>query len=372
MKRKVTFMGKSSETEPNDFNTESKFRFDINLFELASQVLKRRRLVIGTSFAITVIVAVLLFMQPNRFTSTATILPSGKSTGNMSALKSLVGLSGPMLSADENSSVLFPVILQSNLIAEQILDRTYNFTHHSQSRELSLKEYLEQTDRDKLRKGLRSITTIRANQKTGEIALGIETEFPGFSQAILTEYIERLEDFNLNKRKSSARNNEMYLARQIKTSAAELEMAEDALESYQLANLDWANSGSPEIMKELGRLRRIAEAKSSTDLMLQQQYTMAKLDAQKDVPIVRILDSPSLPTQKSGPFRRNIILMAGVLSFGFMAFLVMLFEIIKTGILGKNKDDLDDFTGQLRESFPLTDKLYEKIKSRQTKSVITP
>ncbi len=354
--------------------TESKNAiFDINLFNLGKQVLKRKKFICVISFAITLITATFLLLQPNMFTSKATVLPSGKSGGNMSTLKSLVGLSGSMMMSDENSSALFPVILKSNLVAKAILGRTYTFTHRDKERTLTLPDYFGESDPDRQRIALRGITTIKANQKTGEISLGVETEFPGFSQTVLTAYIEQLEDFNLYKRKSSAKNNEVYLARQLKTMKNELESAEDILEVYQLANLDWANSGSPEIQKELGRLRREVEGKSSAYIMLQQQYEMAKLDAQKDVPIVRILDAPSLPTQKSGPFRRNIILMAGLISLMLLVFGVMLWEVIKDSISGKNRDDFDDFQNGLKDAFPRTEKLYHRITaSRQSDTIVTP
>jgi uncharacterized protein involved in exopolysaccharide biosynthesis len=366
MPRRVIFK-ESSETATETTS------FEINLFHLGKQVLKRRRFIAITTFVTTLLTAAYLFLQPNLFTSTATILPSGKAGGDMSALKSLVGLGTPMMMSDENSSALFPVILKSNLVAEAILDKTYVFSHKGEKRSLSLPAYFDETDLDRLRKALREITTVKASQKTGEIALGVETEFPGFSREILSAYIVQLEDFNLNKRKSSARNNEVYLARQLTAMKSELEEAEDRLEIYQLANLDWASSGSPEIQKELGRLRREVEGKSSAYIMLQQQYEMAKLDAQKDVPIVRVLDAPSLPTQKSGPFRRNIILMTGLMSFMLLVFGVLMWEIAQSSLSGKNKEDFNELQGDILAAFPRTRTMYDRIRtSRNKDTIVTP
>ncbi|MEZ5357611.1 MAG: GNVR domain-containing protein [Candidatus Zixiibacteriota bacterium] len=368
MSRKVIFKDgvESTATE----NTSA--TFELNVFDMGRSLLRRKRLLFGGSFIVTVLYAAYLLLQPNLFTSTAVILPSGKSTGGMSALTSLVGLSAPMLSSDENSSTLFPVILQSNLIAEAVLSKTYLFTYRGKDMAMSLPEYFDQRDPDKQRKALRDITTVRTNQKTGEIALGVETSYPGFSQAILAEYLRQLEDFNLNKRKSSAKDNASYLATQIVKVNAELKEAEDNLESYQLTNLDWAGSTSPEIQKEMTRLRREVEVKTSTYTMLQQQYEMAKLDAQKDVPIVRLLDSPSLPTQKSGPFRRNMILMTGFMTFFLLAFGILVWDIVQKSLSGKNRNDFDDFTGGMRDAFPRTEKLYKKIvTSRLTRSIVS-
>lgn len=376
MSRKVILKDRMENEQSDTYdakdNPTASTTFELNLFDMARSLLRRKILLFGGSFAITLVTAAFLLLQPNLYTSTATILPSGKSTGNMSALKSLVGLNAPMMSSDENSSALFPVILQSNLVAEAVLEKEYTFTHRGKEQTLTLPEYFDQADPDRQRKALRDITTVRANQKTGEIALGVETAYPGFSQSILAEYIRELEDFNLNKRKSSAKENAEYLARQLADVQTELEAAEDRLEAYQLSNLDWAISSSPVIQKELGRLRRDVEVKSSTYSMLQQQYEMAKLDAQKDIPIVRLLDRPSLPTQKSGPFRRNMILMTGFISFCLIAFAIIVWDIIRRGVYGRNKDDFDDFQNSLKEAFPRTEQLYKKIKtSRITRSTFS-
>ena len=374
MSRKMIFTESTESGSPRSETSagNNPITFEINLFDLIGRLLKWKKIIFGASFGITIITAVLLFMQPNLYTSTAIILPSGKSDGNMSALKNLVGLSGSMMMSDENSSSLFPVILQSNLIADELMQESYAFTHKGKQMTLTLPEYFDQADPDLRRKALRDITTIEANQKTGEIALGVETAYPGFSQAILAEYLRQLEDFNLNRRQSSAKNNEEYLARQLEANKIELEAVEDALEEYQLANLDWAGSGSPEIMKELTRLRREVEGKSSAYIMLQQQYEMAKFDAQKDVPIVRTLDTPSLPSRKSGPFRRNIILMTGLLSLGLISFMFLLWEIVQDSMKGKNRQDFDTLQSELRKSFPRANRAIARLTNvRKKDSIVT-
>lgn len=362
MSRKVTFKGNVPDANSSGFadyeNTSDPsnapaYRFEINLLELARIIMGRRRMVIGVTLGVMMAVSLYLFIQPNLYTSTATILPSGKGKG-LSDLTSLVGLGDPLAHPDENSSILFPVVLRSNLIIDAVSDRIYSFSHQGQTRTLTVSDYFGIDNRDRLRKALKDITTIRSDNQTGEIYVGVETRYPALSRAILKNYLDRLEDFNRHKRRSSARDNEAYLSRQLGDIKRELQAAEDSLEAFQMANLDWAISGSPEILKELGRRQRDVQAKSATYGLLTQQYEMAKLEAQKDIPIVRILDEPSMPVMKSGPFRRNIIILSGVLSFMFMVMFLIIRHLIGQVVASGNREDYEALRDDLERAFPRT------------------
>lgn len=347
------------------------FRFDINLFELGSMTLHRRRLIAMVVLTAMIVTTGYMFLQPNRYTSQATVLPSGKTNNNMSALKNLVGLGDATAVSEENSSLLFPLILQSNLIVDGVLSKTYTFSHKSKTMSLTPSEFFSQDNPDKLRRSLREITSISLNRQTGEIVIGVETKYPEFSQALLREYLAKLEDYNLNKRRSSARENERYLAHQIEKVSGELQAAENALEAYQLTNMDWLNTSSPEILKELARLQREVDTKSSTYQMLTQQHETAKLEAQKDIPIVSILDEPSLPTMKSGPFRRNVILFSGALAFIFACMAISAKTLIKQGITGRNQADYDIFRQDIENSFPRASRIINRIGTTFNNKAVT-
>jgi uncharacterized protein involved in exopolysaccharide biosynthesis len=303
-----------------------------------------------------------MFLQPNLYTSQSIILPSGKNTnGNVNALKSLVGLAGPMAVTDENSSALFPVVLRSNLVADGVLGKTYTFHDGTKTKSLTLGQYFDEDNPDKLRKYLRSVTSASSDKQTGEIYVSVETAYPELSQAVLTEYLSQLEDFNTNKRRSSAKSDAEYLTRQLETVGAELRTAEDNLETFQSHNMDWNGTSSPEISKEIGRLQREVDVKSGTYTMLSQQLESAKLDAQKDAPIVRILDAPSLPTLKSGPFRRNVILFSGVLAFMILAAVILVQDIIRQGISGANQGDYSAFRDDVKRSFPRAERIFNRL-----------
>lgn len=342
---------------------EISHQYQIDPVAIARLMLRRRWLILAVCGLTVMATTVFMLAQPNLYTSSATILPSGNSD-SYSPLKAFIGLASGLSMADEKPSALFPVILRSNLVVDAVLSKTYEFASDGESRVVTLSEYFGVDDQDRLRRALRSVMTIDTDARTGEITLAVQSEYARLSQAIVSEYLAQLEEYNLSKRRSRAGDNQVYLEGQLAQARSELSQAEEALQQYRLSNLNWAGTTSPVIMANLGRLQREVEVHSRAYLLLQEQYEMAKFEAQKDIPIVNILDQPSLPTQKSGPYRRNIIILSGVVSLGLVMLGIFVFELIQQGISGPNRAAYDSLRGDLVNAFPRLSKSLARTGSR--------
>ena len=257
-----------------------------------------------------------MVLTPTRYRSHASILPSG-SRDRLSGLMDIAGQFGVggSASADENSSALYPSILRSDLVRDGILKQQYEIVSQGNHRTIQLPEYFDTDDPTELRSSLSRTTSIGEDKKLGIIRLGVETTDPQLSQAVLSEYLTQLETYLRFKRRSQARENEIYLTDQRALRSIELAQAEDSLQQFMKVNRNWRTSSDPQLQTELARLRREAELQVKTYLLLSQQLELARLEVQKDIPIVRVLDEPSLPTRKSGPRRTFTTMLAGCLAF---------------------------------------------------------
>jgi uncharacterized protein involved in exopolysaccharide biosynthesis len=331
------------------------------LIHITRVLLKNIRWIAGVVLAVMILAAVIIFLTPNKYTSYASILPTGNQD-NLSALRMLTGMGFGGLDISENSSALFPDIIISNRIQDSVLAKKYTFEHDGEEMTLSLKEYFDIGRPERLRSALGGITTIETDKKTGIIYLGIRTKYPELSQKVLQQILAELENYNLNVRSSQAKESERYLAREMKLRAAELEASEQSLLEFQEANQDWYVSTDPEILITLARLKRDIEINSTTYSLLREQYELARLNAQKDVPIVQVLDTPTLPTLKSSPRRVITILLAGmvafILSFGF--FIVA--DAFKKAGRDIGEDSLDNLSDDLARAFPVVNRLLIKRK----------
>lgn len=320
------------------------------LVELTRLVIRRWKPLVVASAAAMIVTAVIMVFTPNWYVSTASLLPSGK-TDNMSALKEAVGITNPG-TVDENSSVLFPVVLQSRTIADGVLGRTYRIEHEGRNLTIKPTEYFETTDPDELRQSLAEVTSVSIEKKTGDIHLEVESKYPRLSQALARAYLDELEDFNINRRKSMAKENTRYLEGQILRAHDSLRFAEDKLAEFRRRNADWAGNTNYEILSELTRLQREAEVKAAAYVYLQQQLEMARLDVQRSVPITRVLDQPSLPTLKSRPRRTLSVLLAGFAAFMISLVVVLLQEYLRREQEGPAAIAYQELRSDISRSFP--------------------
>ena len=95
------------------------------------------------------------------------------------------------------------------------------------------------------------------------------------------------------------------------------------------------------------------------------EFERAKFDAQKDVPIIQILDSPSLPTQISSPHRALILFLVIVISLFLVVFMVIIYEGFKKHSRGQEKEVLNEIKNDLQNTFPTISKYIFRIKSQE-------
>ncbi len=333
---------------------------EINPLELARDLLRHSRLIVGVTLAAGLIAAVAMLLAPNKYTSHASILPSGGSQklGGIMGLAGSLGI-GPASGADENSSMLYPSILKSNVVRDGVLAEHYP----TQNGSVTLDDYFEIEDPNELRAALSRMTSVAVDKKLGVISLGVETTDPVLSQAVMGAYLERLEDYLNNKRRSQAAENEDYLERQQAQGRAELTAAEEQLKEFMKSNRNWSISDDPELQTELARMKREVTLKSETYLLLTQQLEMARLDSRKDVPIVRVLDPPSLPTVKSGPARTSTTIFASLLAMSLVIMAVAAGHLMRKMLQAAGRQSVNALREEFERSVPASRRLISLVRS---------
>lgn len=290
----------------------------------ARLLVARRRALMVATFGAALLAAIVSLILPPIYTSRATLLPTGR-VDKMADLKSLAGLGG-LASQDESSSELFPTILQSRTIADGVLDGNYQVLGDEGVTQTTLRKYFKLDDPERLRQALAGIVSIDKDKKTGVIALAVESESPELSQQVARRYIEQLDQFNTLKRRSQAGERARYLEQQVSRSTDQLRAAEDSLEAFQRVNRNWIGGDDPEVGKIVSRLTREVEIQTQGYGYLRQQLEMARLDAQKDIAVVSVLDEPSLPTIRTSPRRALLTLFGAVMGFAAMLLWILLGE----------------------------------------------
>ena len=297
--------GSSRQTSPVTFE---------QLFQLC---VKRYRFVLGLAIACAVLTAGVSLLVPNKYTATATTLPTssgGSYNGLMALADKVPGLDMMGLgTSNQSPTVLDPDILGSRMIAGHVLEKEYSLTDNDRIVTKNLYEYFEQDNPDYAYDKLQQITSIGYNKKTGVINIAVTTEDPDLSAQVANAYVHQLDEFNRNERKTSAGQNREFIEKRMAEASVELTIAEEDLRIFRSNNLNYYNSTAPGLQLEHARLLREVELKNEVYLTLAQQRELAAIQEKKETPIIQVLDAAKPPSIKSGPPRTRITL------FGLLA-----------------------------------------------------
>jgi uncharacterized protein involved in exopolysaccharide biosynthesis len=322
-------------------------------------VLRYKKLTYAITAASVSLTLVICLLIPNKYTSTAALLPT-TNNDQISDLKELaagtlgdLGL-GSLKQVSDQSSALYPQILSSRTVSEAILKRSYQYDDDGEQKSITLSEYVDQPNIDLELAALSELVGIWQDRKTGMVYLSVTTTYPELSAHIVHAYLDELNDYNVNKRQSKAQANQQFMARRLDEIKHELANAEDSLLAFKEQNRNFDNSGDPELQLELQRRERLAMVKSEEFGFLTKQHELARIDAVKDIPVVNVLDSGSVPIMKSWP-RRSIYLLGALLGSLFGGIVLSLW----LDISGKRR-----FRDQFSRTLHSPDIQYSRLEER--------
>ena len=331
MGKRLRFLGRppggASDSSINSFASQISPEMQFSFFGVLRVLFHHRRWLVGVTLAAGILTAAISLFIPNTYTATASLLPSGRGDA-LSKLKGVTGLSFLDLAkgaaGSEGSSELFPSILSSAAVRDAILARRYTYRDGDAVVSHTMREYLDAPTQDDARNELTRLTRINSDFKTGVVNLSFESAHPTLSALVAQAYIDELEKFNRTQRTTQAGEYAKYLAGQLAETHSRLTDAESALTGFRLANREWMSSTEPELREEVARLEREVELSAQMYAFLSQQHEVARGEAQKETPVVQVLDRPSPPELKTGPRRTLMTLtaMLAALTLAAMATLV--------------------------------------------------
>lgn len=164
-----------------------------------------------------------------------------------------------------------------------------------------------------LRKGLRKLASdvdLTVDRETGTVTVSATLRDPYDAAAVANLYVEAMDRFNRRVRRTQARAGREFLESRVQRVTADLQTAEDALQTFYERNMGWRTS--PRLTIEEGRLRRVIETRTELRSELVRQLEMARLDEVNSTPLLSVVDSASAPLWKHSPLAAPLILAAMV------------------------------------------------------------
>lgn len=297
------------------------------LWSRAEGLMRRWFRIVGWAFAMAIVTGMITYLRPREYRATA-IFAVQEAASTQTGLLQLAAQAGLAPTAGTTESPQF----YADLLGSAELMQTVVTVEYRSSKvmdfEGSLIEYYHasgQTTEEKILDAierLRGDITITLNRLTGVIALKVDLHAPELSAQVARRFIDRLNDYNVNRRQSQARAEREFLEVRVAAAQRELAAAEDSLVAFYANNRLFADS--PELTSQAARLQRRVQMLQQIYLSLSQGFENAKIGEVRTTPVINVLQDPVLlvETKGRGTIRNSIV--AGFLGLVLVAGITLL------------------------------------------------
>ena len=204
---------------------------EIDLFPSFFAIVSARWIIIRNVLITVVLVAILSFFLPKKYTAVATLMPP--SDDNKMSMNFLSDVSVPGLSLPSKASTADVLVemLKSRAVGERVLNRQFAMKGDSSKLVNILNVPNAEIGLLKMRKKARFLLS---NQNV--ISIIAEMRDPQLAAAVANAYVDELDQVNQEKSVSQAKNSRVYLESQLEQTHAQLFDATKKLATFQQKN----------------------------------------------------------------------------------------------------------------------------------------
>jgi uncharacterized protein involved in exopolysaccharide biosynthesis len=330
---------------------------EISLLDIASFVLRQRRVLLAATFVGALIALVSALRMPLEYTATSSFLPHGGDAGGISGVIGVAqqfGLSVPRSSGGaERSSEFYRDLLQSREILDKMIEQDVEMATDGGLTNVDVAEYFGiegKTAAEQMaltrRHLIGSVISVTIARVTRVITMGIRTDDPEFSAAIANRLLDLITEFDVGTRQSQASAERRFAQERLGQLQEEIMIAEDSLKAFLVDNRQFLNS--PQLTFEHDHLQRQVSMRQELVTAMAQAYEQARVDEVRNLPIITVIDQPEPPALPDGRGRRRKVLLGLIL--GAVAGLCLAF-VREFGERARTEESRDyrEFRGTLRD-----------------------
>ncbi len=272
-----------------------------------------RRRVGACALAGGVLLLALALLLPSRYVADVSLLEAPRPGGG-SALDQL-GLSAQMLGIKSGASanaLTYPDLLRSRRLLEPLLASRFA---RARGGEVVLEPYLvrgaaspQRTERALA--VLRQRFDVTLDRRTNLLRVRVTDRDPALAAAVANAAAAGLQDLVMRSLMTQAGANRRFVETRLAEARVELARAEGALARFRDVNRH--PEGSPRLEMDMARLVRELRTREEVVIALTREYEMARVDENRDVPVLNVLDRAETPASRSWP-RRGAMTASGVL-----------------------------------------------------------
>ncbi len=293
-------------------------RQDLTLTWIMGALLAHPALSIGLPLALAFLAALASLVMRPQYTSRAAFVPESRALPTINP--SLLGLAsqfGVNLGGQSAQSPQFYAeVLRSREILEAVLATSFARPTAAADSAPLLDLLLVRGPNAERRmetgaKLLNARLALDVDPRTSIVRIAVELPGPHLAQAVTSRFLELLNEFNLRRRQSQARERRRFTEQRLQLADSSLRAAEDRIRAFYETNRLWQNS--PSLTFEEARLRRELSLRQELQLLLSRELETARLEEVNDTPVLTVVDRADVPQRRSRPRRKVIVVAAGIL-----------------------------------------------------------
>ena len=255
----------------------------------------------------------LSFALPAVYVASVTLMEA-QSSASSSMASQLGGMEEQIalrLGTRASGAATYPEILRSRQLLRRVLGQRFPTARNQTvllldrlTRPAPLAERLDLGVRR-----LRGHVDAALDRRTGLLTLLVRMDDPVLAAAVATAVCGALQDIVVNTMNAQAGANRRFIEGRLAGARHDLSRAEDALRSFRENNL---RGSSPRLLTDEARLLRETRTQEEVMLTLTRQYEIARVEEQKNVPVINVIDPAVPPAFRSSP-RRGVLVALGLL-----------------------------------------------------------
>lgn len=272
-----------------------------SLLAVVNNLIERGRIVAFTAVASLVITLAFALGAPKMYTAQASLIPQSRKSGaSLSVIAAQLGVAGQTGDVAQSPQFYVDLARSDDILRRLVTDRYVISTRGGGGATDLVGHYgINQTDREeavsaainRLRTRIGAAVAVR----TGVVTLRVSDESAVLASAIASKLLTALDEFNLETRRVQAESESKFTRERAKVLEAELARAEEKMKAFRLANRGDVRS-SPELTLEFERLTRELQLRQQIYLSILQSHEQARIDAERDTPVITIVQAPRQPT----------------------------------------------------------------------------
>jgi len=309
------------------------------IFRIYKSYLKYILIITISAFLISIVYSLL---ATPLYKSYVSIYPTSNESNFPSSFAGLDGIASTLgfnLSGSEANTFNFPDIVNSRKLKKAITSKRWNSELYSypinlvkywklDSPGLLSSIFSSGNDSEKHLQNLAidylsTLMTIYEHE-SGMITISVLMEDPTLASNIVNFISEWIQTYVSEEMSFKATKNREFIEQQLENAKSDLYKSEEELSDFMKTHP--LSEEGPEDFTKRARLTRSIEVNTQVYITLRQQFELNKIEELKERPVLNILDTGDIPTEKSKPLRTLIVLSATFIAFFFSGFIMYCYD----------------------------------------------